>query len=116
MYANDPHSMMVRKDAEFWCRRGTDLMHQGDYLNSIMFFDKAITIYPNLVTAWENKAMCLDEMEQHQKAIDCYNKAIQADPGNSDLWYNKSLSYLKLGQVEEAEVCAKTALDLAMGR
>ena len=116
MYANDLHSMTVRKDAEFWCRKGSEHMHRGDYENSMMYFDKAITIYPNLVTTWENKARCLDEQEQYLQAIDCYNRAIQVDPENSDLWYNKSISCMKLGQLEEAEICAKTALDLALGR
>lgn len=116
MYSNDPHMMTVRKDAEFWCRKGAEHMHQGDYSNSLMFFDKAISIYPNLVTAWENKAKCLDDMEQYTQAIACYDQAIQIDPDNSEIWYNKSISHLKLGQQHEAEACARTALDLAMGR
>ena len=116
MHSRDPHTVSVRQDAEFWCRRGAELMHKGDYRNSITFFDKAITIYPYLVDALENKAKCLDELGQYRQAIECYNEAIKIDPINSEIWYNKSISYLKLGQVKEAEVCAKTAIDLAMGR
>jgi tetratricopeptide (TPR) repeat protein len=115
MYSRDPQTVSIHQDAAFWCRRGADLMHKGDYTNSITFFDKAITIYPSLVDAIENKAKCLDELGHYSQAIDCYDKAIQIDPGNSDIWYNKSISYLKMGKVQEAEVCAKTALDLAMG-
>ena len=46
-----------------------------------------------------------DELEQYEKAIDCYETAVKYKPDDHVVWNNLGIAYRKLEQYEKAIDC-----------
>ena len=66
---------------------GTEIAQAGKYQQAIVYFDKAIKVYPKnyskkLSEAIFNKSLALLKLKKYQQALDSFNQAIKIDPNN----------------------------------
>ncbi len=71
---------------------------------------KALSIDPGYVKAWNNKGLALDKLGRYQEAVDSYEKALSIDPNDATVWHNKGLALDKLGRYQEAADSYERAL------
>ena len=65
-------------------------------------FDKAIDIDPDDASAYYNRAISKDNLENYQGAIEDYTKAIEIDPSADDRYHDRALSKTELGDYQGA--------------
>lgn len=82
-------------------------------------FEKAIFIYDQILKLdsenariWNNKGLCLQNLNRHVEAVACYNKALNINPKYSFAWSNKGVSLIKLTKYEEALPCFFKTLEI----
>jgi len=68
----------------------------------IAAFEKAIEIYPNYGTAWDQIGLAHYRKDNYPKAVEFYNKALQLDPTMSITYSNLGTIYFKSQQYENA--------------
>lgn len=90
---------------------GADLQNQGQYMESIEYFNKAITIDPNVSKFWLDKGNSFYSLQMFNDAITCYDNAINADQNNSFAFCNKGLALYSLRMYPAALTCFDQALD-----
>ncbi|MGA9097468.1 MAG: tetratricopeptide repeat protein [Methanotrichaceae archaeon] len=95
-----------------WYNKGVDVMSQGDFLQAIKYFDKAIELDPKDVKSWNNKGICLLSISRFDDAIACIDKTIEIDPQHAFYWYNRGVCMDRLGHVDEAIQSFDKAIEL----
>ena len=75
---------------------------EGQYDQSIAFFNKAIEINPRFAEAYNNRGNAYNEKGQYDKAISDYNKAIEINPRFGMAYYNRGAVYGAKGQHDKA--------------
>ena len=63
-----------------------------------------------IITPWNNMGFAYDELEQYEKAIDCYETAVKYKPDDHVVWNNLGIAYRKLEQYQKAIDCYETAV------
>lgn len=92
---------------------GDNVVNSGRYYNyAVRFYDRAISIDPNFIEAWNNKGVALYKMKMYKDALACFNKTIEIDPKNSIAWSNKGETLYRLGRTSESTSCLNRSLDL----
>ena len=66
-----------------------------------IYFDKALSIDPEMAAAHVNKGLVEHSLMNLDVALDCFDKALNVDPCNVDAQWNKSHVLLTLGRYEE---------------
>jgi tetratricopeptide (TPR) repeat protein len=105
----------VPKEAEYFFRVALEAEQKESPTKVLEYFDRAITMEPGYVPAWNEKANYLDLIERYDEALECYNAAIRIDPGMAEAWFNKGLTLKKMGRDEDAAVCINRGIELAVG-
>ena len=72
-------------------REENNLRKKKKYKEALTFCDKALKVYPNFVTAWNNKGNVLYTLGKKNDAIDCYKKALSLNPNYSPAQTNLKL-------------------------
>ena len=54
---------------------------------------------------WYKKGLSLVNMDEYEKAVECFDKAIEMDDDFADAWHNKGLSF---GNMEKYEKAVRT--------
>ena len=72
------------------------------YEKAIKHYTEALSLKPNLASAYCNRGAAKEELEQHEGAIEDYNEAISINPEYADAYYNRGTAKGKLGEYEEA--------------
>ncbi|MFW9881387.1 MAG: tetratricopeptide repeat protein [Candidatus Thorarchaeota archaeon] len=90
--------LLVYHDLKFFylanlMRQHNNLRKKQKYNEALNFCDKALKVYPNFVTAWNNKGNVLFNLGKKNEAINCYKKALALNPN-----YSPAQSNLKLIQ------------------
>lgn len=67
------------------------------------FYQRALEINPDHVTARHNLALCLKQNEQVALAIDSYKLALNLAPDNAEIHYNFANALFERGEHEQAE-------------
>ena len=67
---------------------------------------------PYYASAYNSKAISLDNLKRHQEALECYEKALELDPLNPAMLTNKGVCLNNLKRNSEAIDCLNKALDL----
>lgn len=55
---------------------------------------------------------CYADLDQLEKALECYERSLDDDPENHVTWVNKGVAFRKLGLMDDAEACYQKALSL----
>lgn len=110
---NDAGSdLMATKEAEMFYKQAMSFLDQGKMGKSIEFFDNALNIDKDYVSAWNDKGVALMELDKHQEALNCFEQVIRLEPGDNMAWYNRGYVLLILEEYQESI----NTFDLFLGR
>ena len=70
--------------------------------DSISAYDRAISLQPDLYTAYNNRGNAKDRLGQHEAAIDDHDEAIRLKPDYAEAYNNRGIAKNGLGQHEAA--------------
>jgi tetratricopeptide (TPR) repeat protein len=105
----------VPKEAEYYFRVAMDAENKESPAKVLGYFDRAITMDPGYVPAYNEKANYLDLIQRFDEALECYDAAIRIDPGMAEAWFNKGLTLKKMGRESDAATCITRGIELAIG-
>jgi tetratricopeptide (TPR) repeat protein len=77
-----------------------------------MWFDKAIQLDADYLSAYKYRGMLNAEMEDYESAVSDFNAALLLDPMNADLYVQRALPLTKLNRLNEALRDLYFALDI----
>jgi tetratricopeptide (TPR) repeat protein len=96
--------------------KGVSFAKQGDHLNALLHFLRAVTLNPNNAKAWYNFGTSLTKVGKYDdQTLECFNKAIEIYPEDPDAWNNKGSILEYMGENLEAMTCYKRALEVRPG-
>jgi len=93
---------MASKEAEMFYKQAISFLNQGKVDKSIEFFDSALNIDNDYVSAWNDKGIAFMELENYQEARECFEEVIRLEPGDNMAWYNRGYVLLLLEEYQEA--------------
>jgi len=93
---------MASKEAEMFYKQAISFLNQGKVDKSIEFFDSALNINKDYVSAWNDKGVALMELKKYQDALKCFEEVIQLEPGDNMAWYNRGYVLMLLEEYQEA--------------
>jgi tetratricopeptide (TPR) repeat protein len=82
--------------------KGLSLMYSGKVRESIVYFDKALTVAPNSLSALENKANALFFLGEYNKSITYFDKALAVNHNTENALLGKGVALVKLGKYNES--------------
>ena len=90
---------------------GTEIAQAGKYQQAIVYFDKAIKVYPKnyskkLSEAIFNKSLALLKLKKYQQALDSFNQAIKINSANVNAHNGKIHLLASLKQCKKAKQAA----------
>jgi len=88
--------------SEGYLTRGLINDAQGEHLNAIADFNKAIELSPDLPDAYNNRGVTYTIMGEYEQAINDFDKAIQLDSNYAKAYFNRGLVYVILESYESA--------------
>ncbi len=91
-----------RADFTYYNTKGKELGQQGDFVNAIKYFEKAIELNPNSEEAYTNMSVCLGMTKNYEKCIEVLHKSLQLNPNSRDAISNLSIIYGHIGNTEKA--------------
>lgn len=83
-------------------KKGDNCFDSKNYMEAIMWYDKALELDPKNEFTWSSKADCFRELKLYEEAIIWYNKALELDPNDENTWYFKARCFEELKLYEEA--------------
>lgn len=95
--------------------KGKSLGDLGRIDDSLVCFDKAISLDPFLAAAWLNKGASLAEIERHTESLVCFDRALALNPPPPvvwAIWANKGHALIGLGRSGEAVSALQKASEL----
>ncbi len=120
MSSNDPMDMMigvdetVRGDPALAARHiqaGDAARANGDRVNTVAEYRKAVSADPNSAQALFKLAFELDLMGEENEAIALYERCIERQPAPINALMNLSVLYEDMGEYARAEKCLRQVLD-----
>jgi tetratricopeptide (TPR) repeat protein len=87
-----------------------------NFYKAIYYLNNALNIKENDGCAHNDKAICLAELKQYKKALECFDKGLHKAPDCAILYHNKGWLLNCLGKYKEAQLCFNTALELEKDR
>jgi tetratricopeptide (TPR) repeat protein len=99
-------------DYEDCYNEGNSLFNLGGYEASIVFYDRVLSINPDLCEAWYNRGNSLFNLGRYEEAINSYNRVIEIKFNHHKAWHNKGGAYLKSGQYLESISCYSQAITI----
>ena len=87
-----------------------------DFYQAIEHFNRALKIRKNDGCTYNDKAICLAELEKYRQALDCFNEGIKRDKDCVSLYHNKGWLLNLLRRYKEAILCFNKALELEEDR
>ena len=102
----------VKKDAEYWFRKGALVSTYGNNKVAVRYFQKAIALNPSFSGAYFSQGVSFGQMGQYQKAIAQINRALKLEPQNGMYYYGRGRVYLLAGDEKKAMEDFNKAADL----
>ena len=93
---------MAIKEAEMFYKQAMSFLEQGKVDKSIEFFDSALKIDKDYISAWNDKGVALMELGNYHEALKCFEEVIRLEPGDNMAWYNRGYVLLILEDYQEA--------------
>lgn len=108
--ASDPDNQYrYRSDSKKWLDLG-DTFRYHDYNNLALWtYDQA---HPEDVDAINNKGLAYENLDQTEKAIECYKQVLSIDPEYKIAWYNLGLAYEDLNDFNSSVEAYKKAIEI----
>jgi tetratricopeptide (TPR) repeat protein len=104
-----------RSDSEHAIELGAALMHMEEYDQAVAHFDRGIKEIRDpsrLLTAWNNRGICLLHLKKLTEATTSFNEALRYNGNSKIAWYYKALCLKELGDLSGAQRCCRRALDI----
>ncbi|MDY6792288.1 MAG: alpha/beta hydrolase [Thermodesulfobacteriota bacterium] len=105
-----------RLNAGLRIQKGNILYFDGNYEYAIIYYGKAIELFPNNKTAYINRGTAYAKKELFIKAIDDFSKALEIDPENSVCYSNRGFVWGKRGYYNRALENFNQALNINPNR
>ena len=80
------------KNAEKWFDLAKQEYEKGNTRKSIEYYSKAISIKPDYISAYYNRAQDYDSLGEYEHAIQDYTRVIKRNPSDHEAYYNRGLS------------------------
>ena len=90
------------------------MIDAGRYHKAISDLNQAVTLNPDLATAFNNRANAYANLDLFQKALDDYQEALRLDPRMALAYYNRALAYTYLGDDQNAQLDVERIMDLGL--
>jgi len=103
-------SLTKNPEAAVAYNNGLDLMGKEDYATAIPFFEKAVSIDPEFVFAWDNLGVCYRRTENYEKALAAYQASLKIDSTGKAALQNVPLVYQLQKKNDEAIAAYNTFL------
>ena len=65
-------------------KKGTELLKNGKYEESLSYFDQALILKPNDPDLLNKKGVVLRSLGRYDEAIECYNKSLSIEARDLD--------------------------------
>ena len=59
---------------------GKSFLENGDFDNSLEFFEQALLIDPKNPDLWNYKGIALRSLGRYEESMDCFNNSLKLDP------------------------------------
>jgi tetratricopeptide (TPR) repeat protein len=105
-------STPVKKDADYWFRKGALVSTYGNNKAAVQYFQKAIALNPSFSGAYFSQGVSYGQLGQYQDAINQINRALKLEPQNGMYYYGRARVYLLSGDKTKAMEDFKKAADL----
>jgi CHAT domain-containing protein/Flp pilus assembly protein TadD len=99
-----------RQDAKEWFYRGVRQYMQGELLEAIACWDKAIELKPDSQQVWLNRGVALHKLGRYAEAIASYDRAVAIVPDSHKAWQSRGAALNKAGRYEEAIASCERAI------
>ena len=100
------------QDANYWFDKGALCATYGNDRAAISYFQKAISLNPNLSGAYFEQGISYGQLGDFDKALSLVNKAIEMEPQNGLYLYGRGRVYLLAGKQDPAMEDFKNAAAL----
>jgi HEAT repeats/Tetratricopeptide repeat/PBS lyase HEAT-like repeat len=107
-----PVEMADLDDAYITFNIGNLYYDLGKLEQALSYYDKSLSIYPDLMDAWRNMGLIYFIMERLQKAAACFTKILNLDPEYPELWVDIGIIFFEIGRVNEAKACYEKATEM----
>lgn len=105
-------AMPVKKDADFWFKKGALLSTYGNHKAAVQYFQKAVSLDPNFSRAYFSQGVSYGQLGQYPKAVAQINMALKQEPQNGMYYYGRGRVYLIWGDKAKAMDDFKKAAEL----
>jgi len=105
----------ARGEPEIYIELGAALLHMEEYERAVAQFDRGIKDLRDpsrLLTAWNQRGICLLHLKKFTDATTCFNEALRYNGNSKQAWYYKAICLKELGDVNSAQRCCKRALEI----
>ena len=62
------------------------MFNQGEFIESIEYFDRYLKIDDELALVWMYKSMALSEIGRDEESQTCFKRAMELDPNSIDVF------------------------------
>jgi tetratricopeptide (TPR) repeat protein len=105
----------VRGEPEQCIDLGAALLHMEEHEQAVAQFDRGIKDLRDpsrLLTAWNQRGICLLHLRKFTDATTCFNEALRYNGNSKVAWYHKAVCLKELGDLNGAQRCCKRALEI----
>ena len=97
---------------ENYNNKGVILVELGDLNQAVEAYSRAISLNPNFVDAYFNRANAYDLSGSHQLALNDYDQIINLDRADLFVWINRGVALKRLGKVTDSLISYAKALQI----
>jgi tetratricopeptide (TPR) repeat protein len=104
-----------RNESEHAIELGAALLHMEEYEQAVVHFDRGIKEIRDpsrLLSAWNNRGICLLHLKKYTDATTSFNEALRYNGNSKVAWYHKALCLKELGDLSGAQRCCKRSLEI----
>jgi tetratricopeptide (TPR) repeat protein len=105
-------SVPIKKDADYWFKKGALVSTYGNNKAAVQYFQKAIALNPNFSSAYFSQGVSYGQLGQYQEALNQINRALKLEPQNGMYYYGRGRVYLLSGDEAKAMEDFRKAADL----
>lgn len=80
-------------------------MEKREFVAALVCFDAMVKESAEDAGAWENRGICLDNLDRFEEAVVSYDRSLTIDPENPRTWKNKGVAYRSLKRYDDALPC-----------